>query len=154
MPPNKPSGKGAANKSPRLSTAPLCGEGNMTLKKYNQLIPEFEVISSLKEIANLKRYFKSWGKISCKRNEISHGKSNPFLNLNISVKFSDLSDYLGEPIAKYEYELPNLKQEIETVINCYKKSFELLYLVKCICELEIDPNNRHVRKHHSGRTHL
>lgn len=43
MPPNKPSGKGAANKSPRLSTAPLCGEGNMTLKKYKQLITEFEL---------------------------------------------------------------------------------------------------------------
>lgn len=43
MPPNKPSGKGAANKSPRLSTVPLCGEGNMTLKKYKQLITEFEL---------------------------------------------------------------------------------------------------------------
>jgi hypothetical protein len=92
------------------------------------------------EITKIRRYLKAWGNISCRRNEISHGKSNPFLNMNIDVTFSELSDYLGKPIAKYKYELPNLKQEIETVINYYKKSVELLYLVKNICDLEIEPS--------------
>lgn len=99
-----------------------------------------EDLTSITEITSLRRYFKIWGKIAWKRNEVSHGKSNPFLNTNINVEFSKLSDYLGQPIAKYKYELPNLKQETETVINYYKKSFDLLHSVKSICDLGIEPN--------------
>jgi len=97
-------------------------------------------LSSLKEIVLLRKYLKCWGKIAWKRNEISHGRSNPILNMNIDIEFSKLSDFLGKPIAKYKYELPNLKQETETVINYYKNSFELLYSIKSVCDLAVKPN--------------
>ena len=107
---------------------------------YINLLEKYDEFSTLREVKGLRKYLKSWGKISWKRNEISHGKSNPFLNMNIEVTFSELSDYLGKPLAKYEYQLPNLKQEIESVINYYRKSFELLYSVKSVCDLQLEPN--------------
>ncbi|MFA5921478.1 MAG: hypothetical protein WC856_09325 [Methylococcaceae bacterium] len=107
---------------------------------YVNLVSTKEELSQLYEIADLRNYLKAWGKISRKRNEISHGKSNPFLNLNIDVEFSKLSDYLGKPIAKYKFELPNLKQETETVINYYRKSSKLLYSIKAICDCVVEPN--------------
>lgn len=115
-------------------------KGKYYFDGYVNFLGKCDGVSSLKEVKDLKKYLKSWGKISCKRNEISHGKSNPFLNMSIEVTFSGLSDYLGKPLAKYEYQLPNLKQEIETIINYYRKSFELLYSVKSVCDLQTEPN--------------
>lgn len=99
-----------------------------------------EDFKSLKEIRDLRKYLKIWGKIAWKRNDVSHGKSNPFINTNIEVEFSQLADHFGQPIAKYKYELPNLRQEKETIVNYYKKSFQLLYAVKSVCDLPVEPN--------------
>lgn len=107
---------------------------------YVHLLSTIDGLSRPNEIADLRNYLKAWGKIAWKRNEISHGRSNPFLNLNVGVEFSKLSDYRGKPIAKYQFELPNLKQEAETVINYYRKSFKLLYSIKAVCDCVVEPN--------------
>jgi len=97
--------------------------------------------STLEGVAKpLRRYLRSWNKVASRRNRISHERSNPFLNTNIDVSFSDLSDYQGRRIAKYTYQLPNLKQELNTVINHYKRTHDLLYAVKSICDADISPN--------------
>ena len=74
------------------------------------------------------------------RNKVSHEESNPCSYFNVEVEFSSIFGVRGGPIPKYNYEIPNLRQEIETVINCYKKSFSLFNEVIKICDSGIKPN--------------
>lgn len=92
------------------------------------------------EIKSLFKFNKAWGKISQMRNRASHEETNPCSYFNVEVEFSSIFGIRGGPIPKYNYEIPNLKQEIDTVINNYKKSFELFDAIMKLCNSNIMPN--------------
>lgn len=91
------------------------------------------------ELRQLQRYLKSWNKIAAKRNEISHGRFNPFINLKLDVATNGILDEHGELPLRVSYEYPNLKQEVNTIINYCEKTFELIDLMVAVCELRIQP---------------
>jgi len=109
---------------------------------YLNQLKRVESLSEQDEILALYKFNKAWGKITEMRNRVSHEESNPCSYFNVEVEFSSILGIRGGPIPKYNYQLPNLKQEIDTVINSYKKSHDLLYAVKTVCDSNIKPNHR------------
>jgi len=107
---------------------------------YLNELKNIESFLKQEEILALYKFNKTWGKISEMRNKISHEVTNPFLYSNIEVEFSSILGIRGDPIAKYDYTIPNLKQEIDTVINSYKKSFSLFEAISKVCNCSIKPN--------------
>lgn len=106
---------------------------------YLNYIREHDVLPTA-DLRKLEKHHKHWNKITEKRNEISHGKSNPFLNIDFDVSLSKIIDNKGNNFAWRSYQYPNLKQEVNMVINYYRHSYRLLEATKDICELNIEPN--------------
>lgn len=113
---------------------------NLYFNDFINFLKNIEDMAVQPEIKELSKYNKGWGKISEMRNRVSHDESNPCSYFNVDVEFSSVLGIRGGPIPKYNYELPNLKQEIDTVINYYKKSHQLLYCVKSVSDSGIEPN--------------
>jgi hypothetical protein len=107
---------------------------------YVNRLKTIDSLSSQSEILDLDKYNKSWNKIASMRNNASHEVSNPCLNFNINADFSPILGKDGEQIIKYNFQFPNLKQEIDTIINSYNKSYKLFVVVKRICESNIRAN--------------
>lgn len=113
-------------------------DGYVNLLKKNMLLDEQQIIK-------LEKFHKPWGTISKKRNDISHGKNNPFLELSIEVSFSHIINETGKNLAKYSYQYPNRKQEVNMLIDYFNRSYSLLELVKELCNSQIKPNYGVVR---------
>ncbi len=107
---------------------------------YVNKLKNIDTFSSQSEILALYKYSKNWNKISSIRNRASHEVSNPFSNFKVKAEFSPLLGKSGDQIIKYNFQLPNLKQEIDTIINSYNKSYELFGVVKSVCESGISAN--------------
>ncbi len=71
----------------------------------------------------LKKQIKHWNKAAGARNEISHGKSSPFRNMSIEGKVSDILGEDGLPIVYCDYVIKSPKENIEQVVDKYKKIF-------------------------------
>jgi len=72
---------------------------------------------------SLKKQIKHWNKAAEARNEISHGKSSPFRNMNIEGKVSDILAMNGLPQIYLNYSINSPKESIEQVVDKYKKVF-------------------------------
>lgn len=105
---------------------------------YVNYLSEHQVIPK-PDINSLKHFLKTWNKISEKRNEISHGKINPFRTIKVNVEPNGLIDKEGNLPLKASYEYPNFKEEVNTLINYGEKTFELINLHIKICEQPIKP---------------
>ena len=113
---------------------------NLYFDGYLNYLKTIDNLSELEEIKPLYKFNKTWNKITENRNKVSHEESNPCSYFNVEVEFSSIFGVRGGPIPKYNYEIPNLRQEIETVINCYKKSFSLFDEVIKVCNSNIKPS--------------
>ena len=71
----------------------------------------------------LRKQIKHWNKAAKARNEISHGKSSPFRNMSIEGKVSDLLGGDGLPLIYCNYFIKSPKENIEQVVDKYKKIF-------------------------------
>lgn len=69
----------------------------------------------------LQKQIKHWNKIAKARNEISHGKSSPFRNINIEGKVSDVLGADGLPLIYSDYSVKSPKENIELVVDKYRK---------------------------------
>jgi len=92
-----------------------------------------------KHIKRLKRFFSSWDKIVSKRNDITHGKFNPYQQLKIESKIAPNGQVF------FEYEFPNLSDEVHRINNLCKRTFELIDLMREVCELDVEPNDNLLR---------
>lgn len=90
-------------------------------------------------IKDLRKFEKAWNTIACNRNEFTHGKSNFFRYEKVDIRLSEIVDQRGDRIIDAELNLPNLKQKTSSLIDKYRKSFQLLEKVKELCELDILP---------------
>lgn len=115
---------------------------NLTGKYYfstYRKILEDNCILDEKSLKKLKKFDKAWGKIAKKRNEISHESTNFFHKSSIDVQEHSIVDVLGRGYHGAQTKEPNLKQELNSIINHYKKSFDLLKVVRDLCALDIAP---------------
>ncbi len=72
-------------------------------------------------VKELKKQIKHWNGIASARNEISHGQSSPFRNMDIEGKVSTLLGSNGIPIIYLDYSVRSPKKEIEHVVDKYRK---------------------------------
>ena len=72
---------------------------------------------------SLKKQIKHWNKAAEARNEISHGKSSPFRNMNIEGNVSNLLAMSGLPLIYLNYSINSPKENIEQVVDKYKRVF-------------------------------
>jgi hypothetical protein len=100
---------------------------NLSEKIYfDQIINKLDNDSNFKNnphLKALKKQIKHWNKIAESRNEISHGKSSPFRNMNIEGKVSDVLGIDGLPLIYLDYSIKSPKESIEQVVDKYKKVF-------------------------------
>ena len=74
-------------------------------------------------IRALQKQIRHWNKIAKARNEISHGKSSPFRNMDIEGNLSDVLGADGLPIPYVDYSVKSPKENIELVVDKYRKVF-------------------------------
>ncbi len=100
--------------------------------KLNEKMYFDQVINNLDNDSNfnknphliaLRRQIKHWNKIAEARNEISHGKSSPFRNMNIEGKVSDILGVDGLALIYLDYSFKSPKENIEQVVDKYKRVF-------------------------------
>jgi hypothetical protein len=90
----------------------------------------------------LERYFKHWNNVAKKRNEISHGNFNPFKKMEVTVRpVGNITPDFKLPVVT-DYSFPNLKQEVDALLNAVDKTFELIETHIELCELKIQPNKK------------
>jgi len=78
---------------------------------------------------SLKKQIKHWNKAAEARNEISHGKSSPFRNMNIEGKVSNILAMNGLPQIYLNYSINSPKESIEQVVDKYKKVFPAMTIM-------------------------
>jgi hypothetical protein len=121
-----------------------CLKENFYFDGYIDYILENKILFK-REIEWLKKYKKSWGTIACERNKTSHGIFNPTEKSSVTVKpYGMLTPQEGLTV-KAQYELPNLKQDVNKLLNYSEKTVELIFLVKEICGIHISPKLDFVR---------
>ena len=74
-------------------------------------------------LISLKKQIKHWNKTAEARNELSHGKSSPFCNMNIEGKVSNILAMNGLPQIYVNYSVNSPKESIEKVVDKYNKVF-------------------------------
>jgi len=72
-------------------------------------------------LKTLRKQIKHWNKAAEARNELSHDKSSPFRNMNIEGKVSDILGVDGLPLIYLDYSIKSPKEEIEHVVDKYRK---------------------------------
>ena len=78
---------------------------------------------------SLKKQIKHWNKAAEARNEISHGKSSPFRNMNIERNVSNVLAINGLPLIYLNYSINSPKESIEQVVDKYKKVFPAMKIM-------------------------
>ncbi len=108
---------------------------------YVNFLKNQEIIQN-NDVKKLERYFKHWNNIAKKRNEISHGNFNPFRTMEIKVRPVGKIATDGTIKVEVDYQFPNLKQEVDTLLNAIEKTFDLIKSQIELCELEIQPDKK------------
>lgn len=107
---------------------------NLTEKRYfDQIINDLAKDKKFNQnvfLKSLQKQIKNWSKIVESRNKISHGKSSPLCNMSIQGKASDVLGIDGLPIIYLEYSVKNLKEELEHVIDKYRKVLPVIKNMK------------------------
>jgi hypothetical protein len=97
------------------------------------------------DVSKLDKYFKHWSKVASQRNEISHGNFNPFRKMEMNVRPSGMitleDSKLKVPVSA-DYSFPNLKQEVDSLLNSIEETFNLINTLIDLCELQIQPNKK------------
>jgi hypothetical protein len=111
----------------------VCFPASSEKKYFNQIIddlcrsPKYNQNKFLKE---LKKQESHWCKIAEIRNDLSHSKSSPFRNTNIEGVLSSIISPYGLPLPKLNYSSKNLKQEIEQIVDKYRKILPAIKAMK------------------------
>ena len=80
-------------------------------------------------LQGLKRHVKHWNRVAKARNEISHGKSSPFRNMNIEGRVSDVLGRDGLPLIYLDYSIKSPRESIKQVVDKYLKVFPAMKVV-------------------------
>lgn len=102
-------------------------------KYYNQVIDDLsksQKFNQNKYLKDLKKQEAHWCKIAEIRNDLSHDKSSPFQNSKIEGVLSRVIDIDGLPMPKLVYSAKNLKQEIEQLVDKYRKILPAIKALK------------------------
>ncbi len=102
-------------------------------KYFNQIIYDLtggRKYNQNRFLKDLKKQESHWCKIAKIRNGLSHGKSSPFKNTNIEGVLSSVVSLDGLPMPKLIYSSKNLKQEIEEVVDKYRKVLPAIKAMK------------------------
>ena len=86
-------------------------------------LAEDETFNKNPLLNSLKKQIKHRIKAAKARNDISHGKSSPFRNMQIEGNVSNVLAMSGSPIIYLNYSVNSPKESIEQVIDKYKKVF-------------------------------
>ncbi len=78
---------------------------------------------------SLKKQIKHWNKAAKARNEISHGKSSPFRNMNIEGKVSNVLATNGLPQIYLNYSINSPKESVEQIVYKYKNVFPAMKIM-------------------------
>ena len=78
---------------------------------------------------SLKKQIKHWNKAAEARNEISHGKSSPFRNMNIEGNVSNILAMNALQLIYLNYSINSPKENIEQVVDKYKKVFPAMKIM-------------------------
>lgn len=100
---------------------------------FNQIIDDLsrsQKYAQNKYLRELRKQEGHWCKIAEIRNGLSHGKSSPFKNTNIEGVLSNVVSLDGLPVPKLVYSSKNLKQEIEEVVDKYRKVLPAIKAMK------------------------
>ena len=92
-------------------------------------LDEDDIYNKNPHLNSLKKQIKHWNKAAEARNEISHGESSPFRNMNIEGKVSDVLGSDGLPLIYSNYSIKSPRESIDQVVEKYKKVFPAMKIV-------------------------
>ena len=102
----------------------VCYPKNKEKMYFDQIVKTLDSDKTFNKnphLNSLRKQIKHWNRAAEARNEISHGTSSPFRNMNIEGKVSDILSVSGLPHIYLNYAINSPKESIEQLVDKYKK---------------------------------